>query len=448
MAEQFDYLVIGGGSGGIASARRAAEYGAKVALFESGVIGGTCVNVGCVPKKVMWNAASIAEKLSHAKGYGFSTETTGFDWQRLKLKRDAYIERLNGIYHRNLDNSGVTEVAAKAHFVDANTLEANGVTYTAPHILVSTGGRPLVPDMPGAELGITSDGFFELEQQPKKVAVVGAGYIATELAGVLQALGSEVTLVLRKQQVLRNFDHDITALVMEGIEHLGIDLQINTQLTQIEKQDGLLTLTTDSGKSLNGYDCLIWAIGREPNSDQLNLDSAGIKADDRGYITTDKFQNTNTEGVYAVGDVSGRIELTPVAIAAGRRLSDRLFDQQTEAHLDYDNIASVIFSHPPIGTVGLSEQQAREKYGDEIKVYSSRFINMYYGVLDHKPATLCKLICVGEDERVIGCHVAGEAADEIIQGFAVAVKMGATKADFDNTVAIHPTAGEELVTLR
>lgn len=448
MTEQYDYLVIGGGSGGMASARRAAEYGAKVAIFEAGVIGGTCVNVGCVPKKVMWNAAHLAEQLKHADGYGFGQHAANFDWPALKQKRDAYIERLNGIYHRNLDKSGVTEIAAHARFIDDHTIEANGKQYSAPHILITTGGRPRYPDIPGAELGITSDGFFELEQQPEKVAVVGAGYIATELAGVLQALGSSVSMLLRKDSVLRSFDHDVVALVMDSIEKSGTTLHAQTELSKVEKVDGKLTLTTTTGDVLSGYDSLIWAIGREPASDQLDLDKTAIQVDQRNYITTDKYQNTNVDGVYAVGDVSGRIELTPVAIAAGRRLSDRLFNQQTEAHLDYDNIASVIFSHPPIGTVGLSEAQAREKYGDDLNIYTSRFVNLYYGVLDDKPATLCKLICTGSEQRIVGCHVAGDAADEIIQGFAVAVKMGATKADFDNTVAIHPTAGEELVTLR
>lgn len=448
MTEKYDYLVIGGGSGGIASARRAAEYGAKVAVFEAGAIGGTCVNVGCVPKKVMWNAAHLSEQLKHAHGYGFDKASSSFDWPTLKRKRDAYIERLNGIYHRNLGNSGVTEIAAHARFIDNNTIEADGKQYTAPHILIATGGRPRYPGIEGAELGITSDGFFELELQPKKVAVVGAGYIATELAGVLQSLGSEVSLILRKESALRSFDHDIVALVMESIEASGIKVITNTQLAKVEQVDKKLNLTTDTGDGLSGYDCLIWAIGREPASDQIDINNTDMQIDERGFITTDKFQNTNIEGVYAVGDVSGRIELTPVAIAAGRRLSDRLFDNQKEAHLNYDKVASVIFTHPPIGTVGLSEHEAREQYGDDLKIYTSRFVNMYYAVLEEKPPTYCKLICTGADERIVGLHIAGDAADEIIQGFAVAVKMGATKADFDNTVAIHPTAGEELVTLR
>jgi len=326
MAEKYDYLVIGGGSGGIASARRAAEYGAKVAIFEAGAIGGTCVNVGCVPKKVMWNAAHLAEQLQHAKGYGFDSTSSGFDWPTLKHKRDAYIERLNGIYHRNLGNSGVSEIQAHARFINNHTIEADGKQYTAPHILIATGGRPRYPDIEGAELGITSDGFFELEQQPKKVAVVGAGYIATELAGVLQSLGSNVSLILRKESALRSFDHDIVTLVMDSIKAGGIDIKTNTQITKVEQTDKQLHLTTDHGEVLGDYDSLIWAIGREPASDKIDIENTEIQTDDRGFIATDQFQNTNAKGVYAVGDVSGRIELTPVAIAAGRRLSDRLFD--------------------------------------------------------------------------------------------------------------------------
>ncbi len=449
MAKHFNYLVIGGGSGGIASARRAAEYGASVVLFEDGAIGGTCVNVGCVPKKVMWSTSRIAEFLHDAKGYGFDVTVNGFSWPDLKSRRDAYITRLNGIYDRNLANSKVEQVNARARFVDDKTVEAGGERYTADHILIATGGFPTWPDIPGAEHGISSDGFFELEDRPAKVAVVGAGYIAAELAGVLQGLGSDVSLFLRKDSVLRSFDSDLQEVVMENMAEMGMDLRRQTQLTAIEKQgDGSLTLTTDAGDTLAGYDCLIWAIGRAPATEDLGLEQTGIKTDARGFIPTDDFQNTNVANVHAVGDVTGRDALTPVAIAAGRKLSDRLFDKQSDARLEYENIATVIFTHPPIGTVGVSEEQARAEHGDAVKVYRSRFVNMYFAVLERKQPTVCKLICLGPEEKVIGCHVVGEAADEIIQGFAVAVRMGATKADFDRTVAIHPTAGEELVTMR
>lgn len=449
MAKHYNYVVIGGGSGGIASARRAAEYGASVVLFEDDVIGGTCVNVGCVPKKVMWSTSRIAEFLHDAKGYGFDVTVNGFSWPDLKSRRDAYIERLNGIYDRNLANSKVEQVNARARFVDDRTIEAGGEQYTADHILVATGGFPTWPEIPGAEHGISSDGFFELEDRPQKVAVVGAGYIAAELGGVLQGLGSDVSLFLRKDSVLRNFDGDLQSVVMEGMQEMGMDIRTQTQLTRVEKlADGSLTLTTDGGDQLEGYDCLIWAIGRAPATKDLGLENTSITMDAHGFIPTDAFQNTNVDGVHAVGDVTGRDALTPVAIAAGRKLSDRLFDGQSDARLEYENIATVIFTHPPIGTVGVSEEQARAEHGDAVTVYKSRFVNMYFAVLERKQPTVCKLICVGPEEKVIGCHIVGEAADEIIQGFGVAVRMGATKADFDRTVAIHPTAGEELVTMR
>jgi len=450
MANHFNYLVIGGGSGGIASARRAAEYGAKVVLFEDGRIGGTCVNVGCVPKKVMWSTSRIAEFAHDAAGYGFDLTINGFDWPTLKGRRDAYVQRLNGIYDRNLENSGVTQVNHRARFIDNNTVEAGGETYTADHILIATGGFPTWPDIPGAEHGISSDGFFDLETQPKKVAIVGAGYIAVEFAGVLRGLGSDVSLFLRKDAALRSFDADIRDVVMEEMETTGMDVRKRTQLTAVEKQsDGTLTLTTDQGESLAGYDCLIWAIGRAPSSADLGIENTSIEMDAHGFIPTSDFQDTNVANVHAVGDVTGRIALTPVAIAAGRKLSDRLFDNQSDARLEYDNIATVIFSHPAIGTVGLSEEEARAEFGDDaIKVYKSRFVNMYFSVLERKQPTVCKLVCAGPDEKVVGCHVVGEGADEMIQGFGVAVRMGATKADFDRTVAIHPTAGEELVTMR
>jgi glutathione reductase (NADPH) len=450
MTENFNYLVIGGGSGGIASARRAASYGAKTALIEGGAIGGTCVNVGCVPKKVMWNAAGIAEALDFAKDFGFDVDVKGFDWSRLKQSRDAYIKRLNGIYDRNLDTSGVTRINGWAKFTDAKTVVVDGKTYSADHILIATGGTPWVPDIEGAKLGITSDGFFELEQLPRNVAVIGGGYIAVELAGVLQSLGSKVTLLLRGETFLRNFDNSLRDTLMEVIQQQGINVLTCIHMDRLLKTgDGLITLHSKDGNHVSGFDTVIWATGRRPLTDQLGLDTAGVKIDSSGFVVTDEFQNTSVANIYAVGDVTGRAALTPVAIAAGRRLADRLFDGRSDSKLDYDNIASVVFSHPPIGTVGLTEDEAREMYGEgQVKVYQSRFTNMFYATCEHKLPTLMKLVAVGDQEKVVGCHVIGYQADEIIQGFAVAVKMGATKHDFDNTVAIHPTAGEEFVTMR
>lgn len=449
MSKTYDFIVIGGGSGGIAGARRAAEHGASVLLIEYGPLGGTCVNVGCVPKKVMWNAAQVAETLQLAPDYGFGVENPGFQWQTIKSSRDAYVERLNGIYARNLDGSRVTVLRGIARFVSDHVVEVNGDRYQAPHILVATGGRPTVPSLPGAELGITSDGFFELENQPRNVMIIGAGYIATELAGVLHRLGSDVTMVLRKDKLLRTFDHTLHELVMEEMESAGVRIFRNVNLTGLNREaDGSLGFCDAGGDVISGFDCIIWAIGRHTNITPLKLDETGIALDGNGFIVVDEFQNTSVNGVYAVGDVTDRAPLTPVAIAAARRLAERLFNDRPDSKLDYDNIPTVVFSHPPIGTVGLTEMEARERYGDGIKVYQSRFINMRYAVSGHKPPTVVKLITLGPEEKVIGCHVIGDGADEMMQGFAVAVRMGATKQDFDDTVAIHPTAAEELVTLR
>ena len=449
MKEDVDFLVIGGGSGGIAAARRAAQHGARTALIEGGRLGGTCVNVGCVPKKVMWNASRLAEMLDDVPGYGFSIAQSHFDWPSLKSARDAYISRLNGIYQRNLDQAGVETIAGWARFEGPHDIRVADRTIHAKHVLIATGGIPTIPALSGAELGISSDGFFALEAQPARVVIVGAGYIATEFAGVMNALGSEVTLILRKDTVLRAFDHTLREVVMSEMHTSGIRILSQTQIDQIISGDDARLRIECTGESLDSIDCLIWAIGRESNVTGLGLTEAGITTDDDGFIPTDPFQNTTTENVYAVGDVTGRQALTPVAIAAGRRLADRLFDNQPDAHLAYDNIPSVIFSHPPIGTVGLTEHEAISTFGEHnIKIYQNRFTDMYHAMTSRKPPTIVKLVTTGSDEKIIGCHVVGHGADEIIQGFAVAVKMGATKSDFDNTVAIHPTAGEELVTLR
>lgn len=449
MTQAFDYLVIGGGSGGIASARRAAEYGAKVAVFEPEPLGGTCVNVGCVPKKVMWNTAHMAQTLTQAGEYGFSVIENDFNWPTVKNKRDAYVRRLNDIYAKNLENANITHIQAPAVFVDDKHLKANDELFSAPHILIATGAYPRIPDLSGIEHTITSDGFFELQQQPERVAVVGAGYIATELSGMLNALGSEVVQYLRKDKLLREFDHELGEHVMALMQEHGIKIKTKSQPTAFSKAtDGTINVHYNETRD-TGFDAVIIAIGRNPNTSGLNLDAAGIRLDKKGYIENDLFQNTTVDGVYAVGDVSGRAQLTPVAIAAGRQLAERLFNNQTDARLNYSNIPTVIFSHPPIGTVGLSEQQAVKDFGaDSVKVYTSRFVNMHYALLDRKQITLAKLVTAGDNEKVVGCHICGEAADEMMQGFAVAVRMGATKLDFDQTVAIHPTASEELVTLR
>ncbi|GAA5192565.1 glutathione-disulfide reductase [Ferrimonas gelatinilytica] len=451
MAQQFDYIVLGAGSGGIASANRAAMRGAKVLLIEAEHLGGTCVNVGCVPKKVMWFGAQVAEAIKlYGPDYGFDTTLNRFDWGKLIANREAYIERIHGGYNRGLDANGVTLVRGFGRFVDNKTVEVNGEHYTAPHILIATGGRPTIPAIPGAEHGIDSNGFFALTEQPKRVAVIGAGYIAVELAGVLHSLGSETHLLVRKHAPLRNFDPMITGTLSKLMAEEGPTLHTQSIPKELVKEeDGSLTLHLENGTSLN-IDCLIWAIGREPATDKINLEAAGVEADNRGYIPVDEYQNTNVEGIYTVGDImAGGIELTPVAVKAGRALSERLFGGQPEAKMDYALVPTVVFSHPPIGTIGLTEPQAQAEYGESnVKVYTSSFAAMYTAVTAHRQATEMKLVCVGPEEKIVGLHGIGFGMDEILQGFAVAIKMGATKADFDATVALHPTSAEEFVTMR
>ncbi len=445
----YDLIAIGAGSGGLSAAERAAEYGAKTAVIESKKLGGTCVNVGCVPKKVMWFGAHLAEALHDMPAYGLDVKLKRFDWAKLVESREKYIKGINDWYGNYLKDSKIDHIQGFASFVDAKTLQVGDQTYTADHIVVSPGGYPTVPDVPGAEHGITSDGFFELTSQPKRVVVVGAGYIAVELAGVLNGLGSEVNMLLRRDHFLGSFDAMLRDTLMEEMSNAGVNLMTRINVQSVEQQDDKrLTVQCDNGVCLKDVDQLIWAIGRTPNTKDLNLAAANIEMDKRGFIPTDEFQNTNVSNIYALGDATGRAPLTPVAIAAGRRLSDRLFNNQTDRKLDYENIPTVMFSHPPIGTIGLTEQQAREQHGDAVKTYQTSFTAMYHAIAGHPQQTAMKLICVGAEEKVVGCHIIGMGADEMLQGFSVAIKMGATKKDFDNTVAIHPTSSEELVTMR
>lgn len=441
----FDYICIGGGSGGIASANRAAMHGQKVALVEGRHIGGTCVNVGCVPKKAMWYGAQVAEAIHrYAPDYGFDVTVNKFDWQTLVKNRQAYIERIHGSYDRVLGNNKITVLNGYGKLVDKNTVEVDGKRYTANHILIATGGRPWRPAIPGAELGIDSDGFFELQHMPKSAAVIGAGYIAVELAGVLHALGAETHLAVRKHAPLRNFDGMLSDTLMELMAEDGPTLHTHSIPESVVKQDnGLLRLTFSDGKSLD-VEQVIWAVGRVPATDNLGLENAGVELNQQGHIIVDEYQNTTAENIYAVGDNIGKVDLTPVAVKAGRTLSERLFNGQTNAKMDYDTIPTVVFSHPPIGTIGLSEEDAKAKYGeDNIKVYNSSFAAMYTAVTRNRQQTKMKLVCAGPEEKVVGLHGIGYAMDEILQGFGVAIKMGATKADFDACVAIHPTSGEE-----
>ncbi|XP_038849553.1 glutathione reductase, mitochondrial isoform X1 [Salvelinus namaycush] len=463
---RFDFLVIGGGSGGLAGARRAAELGATAAVVESHKLGGTCVNVGCVPKKVMWNAAVHAEYLHDHSDYGFDGGHVRFSWETIKTKRDAYVSRLNRIYRDNLDKAKIQTIQGHARFIDGPdpTVEVNGKKYTAPHILIATGGFPSVlsdDDVPGASLGITSDGFFELESLPKRSVIVGAGYIAVEMAGILSTLGSKTSIICRQTGVLRNFDTLISSNCTKELQNSGIELWKNTQVKLVSKTgNGLLevTLVTKDPEKKNEeeiigtiqeVDCLLWAIGREPNTAGLNLSQMGVDIDERGFIVVDEFQNTTRQGIYAVGDVCGKALLTPVAIAAGRKLAHRLFDGKEDAKVDFSNIPTVVFSHPPIGTVGLTEEEAIKNRGKEnVKSYKTSFTPMYHAITTRKTQCIMKLVCVGKEEKVVGLHMQGIGCDEMLQGFAVAIKMGATKADFDKTIAIHPTSSEEFVTMR
>lgn len=448
MKNHFDVLVVGGGSGGLAHAQRAAEHGASAAVVEPAPLGGTCVNVGCVPKKVMWYTADHALHFEHAADYGFDIVVNGHDWGALKARRDAFIKRLNDIYRRNLDKRSVEYIVGSAVFKDAHTVLVGDAEFSAERIVIATGGRPIIPDIPGAEHGITSDDFFDLETRPARVLISGSGYVAVELAGIFHSLGSKTQIVVRKDGVVRSFDSMLGTELMAAMQASGLPVTTGVIPQHVEKSADGLTMISDDGRRFGPVDCLLWAVGREPNSDALNLEATGVARDESGFVSTDEYQQTNIEHVFALGDVTGRAALTPVAIAAGRRLADRLFGGMEGRHLDYSLIPTVIFSHPTMGTIGLSEDAARKKYGDSVKVYTSAFTGMFYALGDMKQRSSMKLVTAGEDQKVVGCHVVGEGADEMMQGFAVAMRMGATKADFDDTIAIHPTSAEELVTMR
>lgn len=451
MPQFFDYICLGAGSGGIASANRAALHGANVLLVEAKHVGGTCVNVGCVPKKVMWFGAHVAEAIYlYAKDYGFDLNVKQFNWDLLVKSREAYIGRIHSAYERGFVSNGVTLLNGFGRFVNNNTIEVNGAHYCADHILIATGGAPIIPNIPGASYGIDSDGFFALRAQPKRVAVVGAGYIAVELAGVMHALGTETHLFVRKHAPLRNFDPILYETLIENMAMEGPSLHIHSNAQSVKKNsDGGLTLHLDNGENYE-IDTLIWAVGRAPSTKNIGLENTDVKLDRKGYVIVDEQQNTTANGIYCVGDcMSGGVELTPVAVKAGRLLSERLFNNVLEAKVDYSQIPTVVFSHPVIGTLGLTESEAYSHYGKEnVKIYTASFTAMYTAVTSHRQPCKMKLVCVGKEEKVVGVHGIGHGMDEILQGFAVAVKMGATKADFDAALAIHPTSAEEFVTMR
>lgn len=449
MADDFDLIVLGGGSGGLAGAFRAAEHGARVALLEPAALGGTCVNAGCVPKKAMWLAAELAGRVRLAGDLGFPVSPAVPDWPVLVAQRQRYIDRIHESYRRRLDEAGIALLPQRARFVAPQAVECgDGVRLSAPRILVATGGHPFVPDLPGAELAATSDDFFGWSAAPERVAVVGGGYVAVELAGVLQALGSRVELFVRGERLMESFDAELAAMLAENYRQAGIRLHFGHQARMFERDGrGIRIHLRADGRDLSaaGFDALLVATGRRPNTDGLGLDVAGVELDGRGHVRTDARNGTSAAGVFAVGDVATDPPLTPVAIAAARRLMDRLYGGHDRL-LDRDGIPTVVFSHPPIGKVGLTELQARERFGDDaVHVARSTFRPMLHALADSPQRSLFKLVCAGGERRVVGLHLLGEGADEILQGFAVAMKRGLTLDDLHDTVAIHPTSAEEVV---
>jgi glutathione reductase (NADPH) len=446
--QHYDLIAIGGGSGGLAVAEKAALFGKKVAVIEASRMGGTCVNNGCVPKKVMWYAANLAHAVDDANAFGIPALRGKTDWQQLVTAREQYIANINNYWNGYVDESGIDRIQGYARFVDAHTLEVNDEHYHADHIVIATGGQPIVPPVAGAEFGITSDGFFAMQEQPQRVAVVGGGYIGVELSGVLNALDSNVTIIALEDRLMERFDPMISSVLEKEMRAQGIQIQTGFQVAAVTKSAEGLVVHSANDEHLAAFDTVIWAVGRRPNTDKLGLDTAGVEVMPNGIIPVDGYENTNVPGIYAIGDVTGKVPLTPVAIAAGRKLAERLFNNRPDSKVDYDNVPSVVFAHPPIGTVGLTEAEARQRYGSDVTVYKSEFTPMRHALSADGITTAMKLVCAGEDEKVVGIHMIGDYVDEMLQGFAVAVKMGVRKADFDNTIAIHPSSAEELVTMK
>lgn len=445
----FDLIVIGGGSGGLAGAFRAAGHGARVALLEPGALGGTCVNVGCVPKKAMWLAAEVAATLRQAAVLGFDVPSCALDWSTFIAHRERYIEGIHAGYRRRLEAAGIVVLPTRGQLVDARHVRtADGVVLSAGHVLLATGGHPVRPDIPGAELAGLSDDFFAWRAAPPRVAVIGAGYVAVELAGVLQALGSHVSLRVRGRRLLESFDAELTEQLAEDYRQSGVDCRFSTATTAIERVDGGLRLRDGDGQWSDPVDEVLFAAGRRPSVDGLGLDAAGIGLDAAGFVPVDQFNRTAVEGVYAVGDLTPSPALTPVAIAAARRVMDRVFGGTEPAPLMLDDVPTVVFSHPPIGRVGMTEAQARRAFGEDVHVLRSGFRPMLHALAESPQRSLFKIVCTGPDRRVVGLHLLGHAADEMLQGFAVAMRRGLTLQDLHDTIAIHPTSAEEVVLMR
>ncbi|GLX14556.1 glutathione reductase [Pseudomonas straminea] len=447
MTYDFDLFVIGAGSGGVRAARFAAGYGARVAVAESRYLGGTCVNVGCVPKKLLVYGAQFAEEFEHAEGFGWTPGQASFSWPMLIANKNREIERLNGIYRKLLVGSGVTLVEGHARLLDEHRVEVDGKTYSAERILIATGGWPHVPEIPGHEHAINSNQAFFLEELPKRILVVGGGYIAVEFASIFNGLGAQTSLLYRGDLFLRGFDKSLRTHLHEELGKRGLDVQFNTDIARIDKQpDSSLKATLKDGRTLEA-DCIFYATGRRPMLDNLGLENTSVSLDDKGYIEVDDEYQTSAPSILAIGDVIGRVQLTPVALAEGMAVARRLFKPDEYRKVDYRMIPTAVFSLPNIGTVGLSEEQAREA-GHEVKIFESCFRPMKLTLTESDERTLMKLVVDAKTDRVLGCHMVGPDAGEIVQGLAVALKAGATKQVFDETIGVHPSAAEEFVTLR
>ena len=468
MRRDFDLVVIGGGSGGLAGAFRAAEHGARVALLEPGALGGTCVNAGCVPKKAMWLAAELGRRLCIAGDLGFVSAqaeqgrhgdegeaatpvplpAARLDWPTFLVHRQRYISAIHGIYARRLDDAGIAVIPSRGRLLDARTVACDdGETLHAERVLIATGGHPFRPDIPGAGLGGVSDDFFHWTAAPPRVAIVGGGYIGVELAGLLQALGSRVEMFVRGPRLLPEFDADVIEQLAEDYRQSGVRVHAGTDVEALEGHDGGVVVHTADGARSERFDALLFATGRRPNTAGLGLEDVGVSLDRRGHIVVDDGNATSVDGVFAVGDVATEPALTPVAIAAARRLMDRLYAGR-DRRLSRSDIPTVVFSHPPLAQVGLTEAEARARHGDDVHVLQTRFRPMLHSLADDHQRSLFKLVCTGPERRVVGVHLLGEGADEILQGFAVAVRLGVTLQDFQDTVAIHPTSAEEVVLMR
>ncbi|WP_324831611.1 glutathione-disulfide reductase [Pseudomonas saxonica] len=447
MAYEFDLFVIGAGSGGVRAARFAAGFGAKVAVAESRYLGGTCVNVGCVPKKLLVYGAHFAEDFEQASGFGWSLGEANFDWATLIANKDREIHRLNGIYRNLLVNSGVTLMEGHAKITGPHEVEVNGQRHTAKHILIATGGWPQIPEIPGHEHAISSNEAFFLKELPKRVLVVGGGYIAVEFAGIFHGLGAKTSLLYRGEMFLRGFDGAVRKHLHEELTKRGMDVQFNADIARIDKQpDGSLKATLKDGRELMA-DCVFYATGRRPMLDNLGLENTGVKLDKRGFVEVDELYQSAEPSILAIGDVIGRVQLTPVALAEGMAVARRLFKPEQYRAVDYKMIPTAVFSLPNIGTVGLSEEQAIED-GHRVQIFESSFRPMKLTLTECQERTLMKLVVDADTDKVLGCHMVGPEAGEIVQGLAIALKAGATKQHFDETIGVHPTAAEEFVTMR